>query len=265
MLIYTTCVVVISHHPTLRTRFIHDIVVSTLKSTGFPNGYYTLDELDSSNYKDGKTAKIAFLQKLISLVNVGNKSELDVSPTKIVSGLDPLNTNILLTTFGKLAIDKSLDHNALIQHCLADKGIDEFQRGKSGEDVAAAADETAASTQDNSATLIPSDDNANGVAVKSTKVIIPDSIMEQLKTCNEDIEQTREMISKIVTKPKCSDKLLSKPPFRFIHDLLVGIGKATEFDLGMIFRLVFNVCDSSSCSMCLCSHYLYNVPLVRRS
>jgi len=195
-----------------------------------------LDELDSSNYKDGKTAKIAFLNKLISLVNVGNASAIDVSPAKIVSGLESLNTNLLLTTFGKLAIDKSIDHNALIQHCLAGKGIDDFQRDKSGEDVAAAAKETAASIQDNSATLIPSDEDTNEVAVKRTKVIIPDTIMEQLKACNEDIEQTREMISKIVTKPKCSDKLLSKPPFRFIHDLLVGIGKATEFDLGMIFR-----------------------------
>ena len=227
-------------HPTLHTRFIHDIVVATLKSTGFPNGYYTLDELDSSNYKDGKTAKIAFLNKLISLVNVGNGIASDVSPTKIVSGLEPLYTNILLTTLGKLAVDKSLDHNALIQHCLAGKGIDEFQCSKSGEDVVheqASAVETAASTQDKEATLIPSDEDANEVAVKSTtKVIIPDTIMEQLKACNEDIEQTREMISKIVTKPKCSDKLLSKPPFRFIHDLLVGIGKATEFDLGTIFR-----------------------------
>jgi len=57
-----------------------------------------------------------------------------------------------------------------------------------------------------------------------------------IDTCNEDVEQTRAMISKIITKPKCSDKLLSKPPFRFIHDLVMNIGKATEFDLGMIFR-----------------------------
>ena len=59
---------------------------------------------------------------------------------------------------------------------------------------------------------------------------------DAIQTCNEDVEQTRAMISKVISKPKCSDKLLNKPPFRFIHDLIMGIGKATEFDLGMIFR-----------------------------
>jgi len=59
---------------------------------------------------------------------------------------------------------------------------------------------------------------------------------DAIQTCNEDIEQTRAMISKIIAKPKCSEKLLNKPPFRFIHDLVMGIGKAIEFDLGMIFR-----------------------------
>ena len=77
-------------------RFIHDIVVATLKSTGFPNGLFSLDELNSSNFKDSKAAKVAFLNKLIHLVNVGSGSALTVSPSKIVSGLEPLNTNILL-------------------------------------------------------------------------------------------------------------------------------------------------------------------------
>ena len=59
---------------------------------------------------------------------------------------------------------------------------------------------------------------------------------DAVRRCNEDIGQTRAMISKIIAKPKCSDKLLSKLPFRFIHDLVMNIGKAAEFDLGKIFR-----------------------------
>lgn len=40
---------------------------------------------------------------------------------------------------------------------------------------------------------------------------------------------TREAIEAIISKPKCSDKLLSKPPFRFLHDIIIGIKDATGF------------------------------------
>lgn len=76
------------------------------------------------------TAKVSFLNKLIHLVNVGNGAALEVSSSKIVSGLEPLKTNVLLTTFGRLAQDKKIDRNELIQHCLSGKAIQEFQRNE---------------------------------------------------------------------------------------------------------------------------------------
>ena len=213
-------------------RFIHDIIVATLKSTSFPNGFFSLEELDSSNYKDSKTAKISFLNKFIHLVNVGNGSELEVSSAKIVAGLEPLQTNILLASFGKLAKDESIDRNDLIQHCLCGKGIHEFH--SKGDDPKSINDTNVAALP-NSA----NDDVSSNIVIENNNVDdsnIPHSVMEQIKSCNEDMEQTRVMISGIISKPKCSDKLLSKPPFRFIHDLVTGIGKATEFDLCLIFR-----------------------------
>lgn len=38
-------------------RFIHDIIVTTIKSTGFPTGFFGLEELDSSNFKDSKAGE----------------------------------------------------------------------------------------------------------------------------------------------------------------------------------------------------------------
>ena len=213
-------------------RFIHDIIVATLKTTTFPNGFFSLEELDSSNYKDSKTAKISFLNKFIHLVNVGNGSELEVSSAKIVAGLEPLQTNILLASFGKLAKDESIDRNNLIQHCLSGKGIDEFH--SKGDDSKLI--DTNVSALPNSANDDVSPSNTVIEKKNDNDSNIPHSVMEQIKTCNEDMEQTRVMISGIISKPKCSDKLLSKPPFRFIHDLVTGIGKATEFDLCVIFR-----------------------------
>jgi TRAF3-interacting protein 1 len=107
-------------------RFIHDIVIATLTATGFPKDFFTDFELDSSNFKENKTAKVSFLDKLIHLVNVGNGSALEVSSSKIVAGLDALKTNELLVAFARLALNKEIDKTGLIQHCLAGKGIDEF-------------------------------------------------------------------------------------------------------------------------------------------
>ena len=206
-------------------RFIHDIVVATLKATSFPNGLFREDELDSSNYKDSKTAKVAFLTKLISLVNVGIGSELEVLPTKIVAGLEPLNTNILLAAFGKLAQDKSIDRTALIQHCLGGTTtttttVDTTQGGVEAPPMPS-----------------PPADDTEPTEPEYNNAIVPHSsiIKDQVAACNEDIVQTRDMISALIAKPKCSDKLLSKPPFRFLHDIIMAIGEATQFDLRLIF------------------------------
>ncbi|KAL9185999.1 hypothetical protein ACHAXT_005237 [Thalassiosira profunda] len=194
-------------------RFIHDVVVATLRATGFPNGFFSLEELDSYNFKDSKSAKVEFLTKLISLVSVGNGSALDVSPSKIVAGLEPLKTNLLLSALGRLAQDEELARDDLVQHCLAGNGIEEFQSRNAA--LPAVHD---GETPEAEALLT----QHNGLAT-------------MVQACNEDIEKTKSVISAIVAKPKCTDKLLSKPPFRFIHDLITAIGAQTEFDLRQIF------------------------------
>mmetsp|Transcript_38414 Transcript_38414/g.80496 ORF Transcript_38414/g.80496 Transcript_38414/m.80496 type:complete len:518 (-) Transcript_38414:702-2255(-) len=204
-------------------RFIHDIIVATIKSTGFPNGLFGLEELQSSKFKDSKAAKVSFLDKLIHIVNVGNGTTLSVSSSKIVAGLEPQKTNILLSTFGLLAQDEMINRNKLIQHCLDGKGIDEFR----AIDKSSLAGEKNATSEDTHP--------VSSSSSRENSSIDRQSIVEQMKMCNEDIEQTRVIVSRIVTKPKCSDKLLNKPPFRFIHDLIMAIGKATQFDFCQIF------------------------------
>ncbi|XP_014669902.1 PREDICTED: TRAF3-interacting protein 1-like isoform X2 [Priapulus caudatus] len=47
------------------------------------------------------------------------------------------------------------------------------------------------------------------------------------------IKRTQDTLGKIVKKPPMTDKLLSKPPFRFLHDILTAVIKTTGFMKGV--------------------------------
>eukprot|EP00956_Cyclotella_meneghiniana_P020480 scaffold36296_cov115-Cyclotella_meneghiniana.AAC.8 len=201
-------------------RFIHDIVTSTLDSTGFPDGLFEPVELQSSTYKDDKAAKLSFLDKLIHLTNVGSGHIVEVSSSKIVAGIEPLSTNILLANFGRIAVNQDLDRSAVIQHCRDGLGVEEYQRHStlSNVDTGAPIDQDIMETK---AEMVPDDAFIGKVSIESNLNTSSPSLKDQIRACNEDIEQTIQMISRIVSKPKCTEKLLSKPPFRYLGERFV--------------------------------------------
>ncbi len=46
-----------------------------------------------------------------------------------------------------------------------------------------------------------------------------------------DVVKTK--VNDLISKPKMADKLLSKPPFRFLHDTITAICKTTGFAEGL--------------------------------
>ena len=214
-------------------------MTATIESTGFPDGLFAPQELDSSSFKDDKHAKLAFLEKIIHLVNVGSGYALEVSSSKIIAGLEPLNTNTLLIAFARLALDKDLDRGLLVKHCVNGLGIEDYQLLLREAPLGSMSASSVADVK-GSDIIGACQEEVSANAVSSSELPLTEtdnkSMKRSVEECNEDINQTREMIAHIVAKPTCSDKLLSKPPFRFLHDILMAIGKATGFNLGRVYR-----------------------------
>lgn len=47
------------------------------------------------------------------------------------------------------------------------------------------------------------------------------------------VEVAKTKLSQLITKPKMSEKLLSKPPFRFLHDTISSVTTTTGFGEGL--------------------------------
>jgi TRAF3-interacting protein 1 len=85
-------------------RFLHDIVVEVIKTTGFARTLFDESELNSENVKE-KEQKIAFLEKIIALVGVQLNTLLEAKAGKIVAGLNPQDTNRFLQLLALAARD----------------------------------------------------------------------------------------------------------------------------------------------------------------
>ncbi|XP_031831609.1 intraflagellar transport 54 [Nomia melanderi] len=95
-------------------RFLHDIVSAVIRETGFLDGLFTEEELNSENINN-KEAKLAYLTKLIDVVKLATGTNLTVRASKIISGQEPTKTNELLQTIGK-ALDKKINSTEAIEH-----------------------------------------------------------------------------------------------------------------------------------------------------
>lgn len=99
-------------------RFLHDVFAAVTQSTGFAKGLYNAFEADSVNLKE-KHHKTTYLDKMIVCVSQTLGREIDVRSAKVVAGLEPENTNLLLQALAQAAGNSSLDWAKAVEVALA--------------------------------------------------------------------------------------------------------------------------------------------------
>ena len=66
-----------------------------MRETGFGEGLYDGDELNSKSFED-KDSKLAFLVKLITLVEMMIGEKMDIKPSMVLAGQQADKTNLWL-------------------------------------------------------------------------------------------------------------------------------------------------------------------------
>lgn len=60
-------------------------------------------------------------------------------------------------------------------------------------------------------------------------VVPPPNLDSYIERCDSLETTTQMLLGEIITKPRLTEKLLSKPPFRFLHDIIMEVIKVTGF------------------------------------
>lgn len=76
-------------------RYLHDIFTATMAKTGWGNGLYQEEELNSKSFED-KDSKLAWLVKLITLTEMMIGEKLDIKPSMVLAGQQADKTNVWL-------------------------------------------------------------------------------------------------------------------------------------------------------------------------
>ena len=97
-------------------RFLHDVIVEVIRTTGFATNLYTKEEMQSSNVVD-KKSKTVFLEKIIKTVGLQLSTPVLANPLKIVAGSYPQDTNNFLQLLA-IAAKHSADSSATVRTVL---------------------------------------------------------------------------------------------------------------------------------------------------
>lgn len=247
-------------------RFVHDVVSGVIKATEFGMGLYDdrPDLQDAKGIKE-KQAKIDFIDRIVLCVGNFQGFPCDLKAGKVVAGLEPEKTNKFFIALGQAAKASSADSSsAAVRRTLANEqpdpafanggnggggggGMDAKDDGgdakAEGMDAKGGDDGGGPGPGSSQAKPPPSRGGGQRNAAGAKEDVPPraggaevmghdentPSYETFIEQCNGEIQTTITMMGDLIAKPKMSEKLLSKPPFRFLHDVMMAVTDATGF------------------------------------
>jgi TRAF3-interacting protein 1 len=242
-------------------RFVHDVITAVTKATGFGGTLFAdrEDLLDAKAIKE-KQDKLDFLDRVILFVGHIHGRPCDVKSGKIVAGLEPERTARFFVELGKAATASTPEARREAQDLAiakeeptrpAGRGADAKDDG--GAKEAAPPSEGAKETEapgpaTSAAQAKPPPSRGGGqrnsaakedVAPRSggMEVMGPDSAASYetfIEQCTGDVNVTIQLMGALIPKPKMTEKLLTKPPFRFLHDVFSAVMETTGFGEGLL-------------------------------
>ena len=214
-------------------RFLFDIIVAVNAATDLGlDQVLTEAEMDSDNLKD-KSSKLAFLDKVVQHVEARLDTTIDINPKKVIAGVETEKTRSLLQ---QLAAAATTTASAAVSG-----------EGKSYPPPGEVA--TSTTTTIDGVKLDPpsgevTKDRRVGAPTDTTSISATDISSQEPSPLEDTIAETRASLTSIISKPKLTDKLLARPPFRFLFDIIVAVDTAT--DLGLELVLTADEYESSN-------------------
>jgi len=227
-------------------RFVHDVVSAVTKATGFGDGLFAdrEDLVDAKGIKD-KQAKLDYLDRVILCVGNFQGSVCDVKGSKVVAGLEVEKTLSLFLSLAAAALASTPESSsAAVRRAMAnEQPAPQVQaRGQDGDSKEADVPGPSAAQakpppsrgggQRNSAAKDEVAPRAGGFEVMGPASVA--SYEAYIEQCTGDINVTIDLVGALIPKPKMTEKLLAKPPFRFLHDIFSSVTEITGFGEGLL-------------------------------
>eukprot|EP00945_MAST-04E_sp_MAST-4E-sp1_P000247 g247.t1 len=191
-------------------RYLHDIILAVNQETNFFDGLYNGDEMNPLTLKEKKGVerwrwKMMILLKAITTVNHFYNTSLEVHPRKIIAGAEGHLTNKFLQAVAHAALS-GINSDMYVQRTLS---------GVAGTAISYRLLDVGQKEWPKKHTILR---------------VAPANAMPELTGKWED---TKELLGKIIQNLPLEEKLLKRPPFRYLHDIILAVNQETNFFDGL--------------------------------